>query len=107
MPRKATGTVIVGEKATEDGDYLLTSFKPPVRDLYLFEVTTGAFPIHEIVRSKDDHTKIKGVVYLLGDRSMLDKNLDKLRDDIEGATNCQVEDKVRNLGSSAVESATG
>lgn len=87
-------------------DYLFTTFHPPIHEKQLFESTTSAFSIHEIVRDSKNIRSIRGVVYAVGERSDFEENISKLRTEIEDATGYEVSTEALNIGSIAVRQAS-
>ena len=95
-------SVKIGEK---DG-HLMTTFQPPIHDSKLMEATTSAFSIEEILRDRSNGRKIRGVMYGVGNPENFEKNLAKMRAEIETNTSYLVADEVIKLGSTATGAAT-
>jgi hypothetical protein len=99
MPEQA-GIVTVGEK---DG-YVVTAFIPPLPEDMLFEATSSALRICNILHAKKDNT-ISGVVYEAGKLDLRESNLAKLKEEVTVATGYNLEKGITQLGARAIEAA--
>lgn len=87
------------------GDHLITQFKPPIRDMYLFEATSSAFSLHKVIKD-GHHRRIKAVIYEIGDSHTFESGLSKLKVEIESNTSYSVVDEVVDLDAMAAQGAT-